>query len=890
MYPVLQRCINDVRYNGPMRTIRYEYQNDGPHGAIINEKNPGIGAVSAITPAGNIDVFTETRGDGPTRSFTYTHMSHCQGTECGPCDDVENNNPPQQMLDHYTDFQGQVTYLGYDANWYINSVRDANIHTTSYTRGAAPPNGIGQITRITHPGGTIIDYSYYSETGHLGGHYIYTVTDERGGVTVYNRDANHRVTSIDYKDSQNNVLAHEDFVYNPFGQVTRHKLKNGNYVHYQYDGRGLLLYKWNPTSNATAQQGDPKTTYTYYTYWPWGDRVKTETLPANISGYVPTETYEYDKDASNPPNPVAGRGLVTKIAHADGKYRTASYSQFGNKMWEENELRQRTSYAYDNYNRVLSITNPMYKTESFVYLKPGTSSAYLYTTNSVYTHTSGAGIVTTNVYDPNWRKTSTTVAGALTSFAYDNVGNLTWVTDPLTHKTYNAYDNRNRKTSATEAWGTTVASTTVWHYDGASNINQIDRPDGTHEWKGFDALNRVIWTNVRRQNPGYPDPIDLTTNFTLNPSGTVQQVLDPDRNSTTFAYDASDRKTQMTYPGGTQYQAWTYDNAGNLSSRRTVNSETQNFSYDNRNRKTGMSWSNGVDSASYTYYDDGRLHTASNPNSTVTRTYYADGRLEHDNQAVAGGPAKEANYVYDGDGNVTWMNVDPYDNPSYNWDFSYDGMGRLDTISPHGGAVAFRYQHDGASNVTRRYTYLPSNVTVQQFTPRDSLNRMAGRWIYKNNTPFAAQGYTYDRMNRLTTVTWGSIKDMFSYYWDSELFWAQYAVPNDSPFQGDPDTLDPDTDTTDSVDPLANYQPPDTEEPEPTPPPADTGSAPANTLSQLQAQTTAGAQRIVGYGYDRAGNRWATNDSGTGTLYYVNSLNQYTGVGGTNNVVNGPEH
>ncbi len=49
MYPVMERA-DDVRYNGPMRTIRYEYQGAGPHGAIFNEKFPGEGQVSAIAP------------------------------------------------------------------------------------------------------------------------------------------------------------------------------------------------------------------------------------------------------------------------------------------------------------------------------------------------------------------------------------------------------------------------------------------------------------------------------------------------------------------------------------------------------------------------------------------------------------------------------------------------------------------------------------------------------------------------------------------------------------------------------------------------------------------------------------------------------------------------
>ena len=54
-----------------MRTIFYDYQVGGPHGAIIDEKYPGVGVVSSIDPVlptghGTVDSFTETRGDGPS--------------------------------------------------------------------------------------------------------------------------------------------------------------------------------------------------------------------------------------------------------------------------------------------------------------------------------------------------------------------------------------------------------------------------------------------------------------------------------------------------------------------------------------------------------------------------------------------------------------------------------------------------------------------------------------------------------------------------------------------------------------------------------------------------------------------------------------------------------
>jgi RHS repeat-associated protein len=896
MYPLLQRC-DDVRYNGPMRTIWYQYQGDGPHGVIINEKYPGIGAVSATTPGVPVTgghpgdysmptVFTETRGDGPTRTFTYTAFTwHVDTDPPGPCPDITSSGPPQQMLDHYTDFQGNTTTLGYDANWYINSVRDANTHTTTYTRGPAPPAGIGQITKITHPDTTHVDYTYYNEgTGHIGGHYINTVSDERGGVTTYTRDPNYRVTRIDYPSNQWTPASHEEFVYNGFGQVTRHRLKNGNYEHYQYDARGLLLYKWNPTANATAQGGDPKITYAYYGSGWWRDRVWRETLPANVSSQVATETYEYDRTTAGAA--CAGRGLITKITHADGKWQSSGYSQFGSKLWEENELRQRTIYTYDNYNRVLTAKDPMNHTETSSYLKPGASSSYLHTTNSVYTHTSRAGIVTTNTYDQNFRKASSAVGSATTSFDYDNVGNVTWVTDPLTHKTRNIYDNRNRKASTTEAQGTNLAATTVWHYDGAGNINQVDRPDNTHETKGYDGLNRMIWDSVP-QGP----TVNLTTRYGYNSSGTLfwvknpQQAVNDATAGTYFEYDESNQRIRMWYPGLTEKQEWAYDNAHNLKSRTTVHGETQSFTYDSRNRKTGMSWSNGVDSATYGYDDAGRLTSASNANSTVTRTYYADDRLEHDYQAVAGIGTKSANYVYDGDGNVTWMNVSPFDNPSYNWTFSYDSMGRFEKIFVYGaGNPSSKYAYDSASNVTHRYTYLPNTVTVDQSTPRDSLNRMSGRWIYKSGTGLAGQGYTYDRMNRLTKVIWGSVSDMYGYYWNSELLWCEYRVHTDGPMQVQ-EGQDPDLDTTDNIDPLGDYQPPETAEAEPAPPPD--GPPPA----QPQLPDTAQFERGVGYYLDKAGNRTSVVDTVNGnTTYAPNPLNQYTGLAGGGAITNGNQH
>jgi RHS repeat-associated protein len=935
LLPLVRGC-DDVRYHGPMCRVAYDYQNQGPHGAIRRERywdgTPGTEGngvmVSRVDPAlvsplvqnaNFVTNFTEYRGDGPTRTFNYTALqlgrSSGEGETCPIWTQGVGGPAPQQFLTSYTDFQTNTTNVGYDANWYVNSVRDANLHTTTYLRGPRPPAGIGEILTITHPGGSHIDYVYVDH-----GHYVHSVSDERQNVTTYWRDPiTHLVTQIDYPQDPDTPASSETFNYdnNNFGLVSTHRLKNGNYQHFAYGGRGLLLVKTNPTNIAdwqTAINSAPATNYTYYTAADgnlgWIDRVKTVTLPANESNLRASETYEYDRALSGGVTnfggaAVAGRGLVTKITHGDGTYQRFKYDAYGNKVWEDNERRQVTQYAYDDYNRLLSVTRPLNGITSYTYVPTngGGGSSYKHTTNSADTITTrvnaGTNIVTSNVYDENFRKTSTTAASGtlnlITRFTYDPVGNLTDVTDPRNKVTHNVYDNRNRKTEMFEAYQTPVQAHTVWGYDRASNVDLTLRPDWVPETKRYDALNRMIRHTVPRQVAGpspTPPPLILATHIYYNPSGTIDHVTDERNITTSFQYNASDEKITMTYPllSGQQQsdtQSWVWDNAHNLASRTTVagGNEIQRFHYNIRNWKTSMSWDNGADSANYTYFDDGRLCTASNANSTVTRAYDDAGRLTLDQQNVTGlGSSKSVNYEYNDDGTLKRIYASPAPNPSYDYTYSYDAAGRFQTISPTGGSVLFEYAYDASSNETHRYAYF-GNVTIDQIYNRDSLNRIASRLLTKNgqSPAFSIEAYTYDHLNRIQEVGGGGSADFFGFYWDGELMSATYGGGPHFPFT---EGQEPDLDAADNIDANAGYKTPDTENPEPTPPPDDYSDPPVGGL--LPPDNPTG--HSVGYYFDRAGNRQQVTDTANPTINYVqNNINQYKSASGCS-ITNGSEH
>jgi RHS repeat-associated protein len=468
----------------------------------------------------------------------------------------------------------------------------------------------------------------------------------------------------------------------------------------------------------------------------------------------------------------------------------------------------------------------------------------MHTANSPYWVTTPANIKTHNVYDGNFRKTSATAAygtsQALTTFlGYDNVGNVTDVTEPLA-VTHNTFDTRNRKLTATEAYRTNLAQTTTWHYDEASNIYQIDRPDGTYETKSYDALNRVLTDTVPKStNP----VVNIVTTFNYNPSGTLNWVRDGENHTYNFSYDASDQRITMTYPNNGGTQTWAYDNVHNPKWRITVNTvnfEAKYFYYDSRNRLYATWWYNwddsirtpdwryfGYDAASrLTEAENGTGGWGSNVISDVHRFYDDANHLTQEQQNVTVLGLKTVNYpTYDNDGRLTSMNVTGVQD--YNYTFSYDAMGRFEKIFTTNGPQLFQYYYDAASNERER-----DNVSsgVQQIYPRDALNRMQYMDVKKGASTLGYESYGYNgpdgAMNRLTSVDYGNgHTDSFSYYLDGELKQAQ----------------------------LGNFN------------------------------------RNVTYNLDRAGNRTSVADTGVTTNYNPNAINQYTAVTG-HSIGNGPEH
>ena len=269
-----------------------------------------------------------------------------------------------------------------------------------------------------------------------------------------------------------------------------------------------------------------------------------------------------------------------------------------------------------------------------------------------------SGKIINNIYDDNRRKTDVTVGWgtadvATTSYTYDALGNVTWITNPRDVNTAFFYDQRNRPSEVHDVYG----NITYFQYDTAGHRKKVIRPNTqTVTYDTFDNMNRVTQQTVT-QAPNAA----AVTKYTYYPSGLVNTMTDP-RNSTdsyTYTYDLMGRKQWITYPLDSsnppahRVEGFTYDDAGRLWKFKNRNGNYQIFSYDALNRMTGFSWDDTPRTPSVTFgYDAAsRLTEIDNPNATISRQYYNDGLMLKEIEQITGVVARQVAYTYDEDGN-----------------------------------------------------------------------------------------------------------------------------------------------------------------------------------------------------------------------------------------------
>jgi RHS repeat-associated protein len=365
--------------------------------------------------------------------------------------------------------------------------------------------------------------------------------------------------------------------------------------------------------------------------WVSGGTIDTTSYGYNAGGYLQTIT-----DAL---------GHVTTVTSWDWRGAPLSFT-------DPNGVA--TTLTYDIHGRLLTAT-----------INPGASqSLYQFAYDAVgdlTTVTLPLGATLSYVYDQDRRLTTVTnVRGETRTYAYDNASNplsLTTATaaGPVTQVHTAAYDDWSRIIqsvgAAAQAWNLA--------YDNLSNLTSVTDPPlmsggtGAVRTNTYDPLNRLK-TQV--------DPESHTVSYAYDPSDTLDQLTDARLLNTTREIDGFGETIQEVSPDRGTLSYW-YDLSGNLTERIDGDAVETDFTYDAANRRATMTFpSDTAENTTFTYdqtaggnFGIGRLTSVTEGSGSTSLTYDAQGRLIADAKVINGGGLATpltASYGYDANGRV----------------------------------------------------------------------------------------------------------------------------------------------------------------------------------------------------------------------------------------------
>jgi RHS repeat-associated protein len=491
-----------------------------------------------------------------------------------------------------------------------------------------------------------------------------TITNSRGNTTVLTITSPNAFGGKSYQmvggcascsQSSSSMLYEYDSRWNLRRTIDGNDVKTE--MSYNVD-RGIMLTK-------TEAKGTVLERTTTYTYHPRFNKVQTRTEESvDAAGRNKITTYTYDETNGNLlEETVTGYSNGTSFI-----YTTAyQYNTHGQVIEidgpRNNTINDVTAYTYHpTYGYLTSVTYPN-----------GTLTYDSYDAN----HNVGSmidlnGVTTTYTYDYADRVKTITVGSAVTTYAYDALGNIDYATLPAGNRIDYEYDTSNRVIKITDALGSYI----YYEYDGEGNKTREEIRDDQgvikkyldFEYDQFNRINKI------------KNPDNSSTGFSYDNNGNRIQMIKPEGEINEYESDELSRLKKITQSKGTSEEAITeyeYDLQDNLTQVKDAEGKVTRYSYDDMGRLISTV-SPDAGTTSYLYDEAGNIKTRTDAKGMVTGFEYdALNRLVKLDFPTD----QDITYTYDETGV-------PY------------GIGRLTTMADASGNT--RYSYDERGNVTEQ--------------------------------------------------------------------------------------------------------------------------------------------------------------------------------------------
>jgi len=406
------------------------------------------------------------------------------------------------------------------------------------------------------------------------------------------------------------------------------------------------------------------------------------------------------------------------------------YDANGNLLWRIDALGNTVLFGYDSSGDLTTQFAPLSSSA-------GATTSYTYNNfGEVQSLTDPLGNVTSNSYDGHGNLLSVTTpapggsgggAAGVTQFGYNTLGELTQITDPLNHITTLTYTSAGLIASITDP----QSNVTSYQYDSRGNRTSVTDALQNQTTFAYDSGSRLLSITY---------PGGSTSSFTYDYRGRRITATDQDGKTTTYAYDGADRLTSVTDAANNTTQ-YAYDTENNLLSITDANSHTTNFSHDAFGRVTQTTFPSNY-FETYAYDANNNLTSKTDrKGQTIQYVYDALNRLTQKTYP----DSTSVEYTYDLVGKVLSVN-----DPTGSYTFAYDNMGRLlGTTTQYSflSSPTFTnaYTYDAASNRTG-YTAPDSSTNTYSYDTLNRLTSLANSWA-------GSFGFSYDTLSRRTQMT-----------------------------------------------------------------------------------------------------------------------------------------
>ncbi|HUN34614.1 MAG TPA: LamG-like jellyroll fold domain-containing protein [Trebonia sp.] len=539
---------------------------------------------------------------------------------------------------------------------------------------------------------------------------------------------------------------------------------DGNTTTYAYDEAGneaevsapaVTTEVYNPaTATDTPVTANP---VTYFGYDTFGEKTEVKDPDGNVT------TYGYDGDGHQtsetlpPYTPPGGTASVTQPT-------VSTYDGDGNLASSTDPLGNETTYTYDQLGDQATEVTPG--------PDGGTTHDTYDTDGEQLTSTGPTGAESEETYDWMGREATSTVmerypssAAYTTNYSYaSSAGDPggTWLSgtvSPAGVSTAYTYDALGEQLSMTDGAG----DVTSYGYDYLGRQDSVTAPNGAEQLTTYDAQGDP----VQVQQEDKTGTLVLTRNATYDDDGNMLSSTDANRNTTTFAYDATGLLTQEVQPVSASSSITTsfgYDAAGNQTRYTDGNQNAWYTTYNSWNLPeskvepaTSM-YSSAADSTFTMAYDaDGREAAYTQPGGvTVSYGYDAEGNLQQETGSGADAPTAAQSFTYDQAGDMLTADTSAAgSSPATSEAFTYNDRGEVLTASGSAGSTSMSYTSDGLlASVTDA-----AGTTSYSYDDADRLSGLSDPATGASLT----YGYTSDE---LTSVSYGSGGDTRTYGYD----------------------------------------------------------------------------------------------------------------------------